>query len=278
MVRKLMAGVLVALVVGPVSAQAPVGARLRWQPGQVLLYKSEHSTFASDSVGDNKSETRSLVKVTRRWQVLAVDAAGVATLQMSLVALAQERTTPKGEVLRYDSADPDKSSPELKGAFSKFLNVPLAVLRVDGLGRLVEVKESKFGPASSYENQLPFVGVLPAEGLRTGASWQRDFLITLAPPLGTGEKHPAVQRFTCKSVTADRAVVAFTTELKTAPATPADAVPLWQVLPAGELVYDLRAGRLQSATLTIDKEVKGHQGENSACKFRSSDKVEYVGR
>jgi hypothetical protein len=284
-----MATALAALVIGSTapaqappgaggggSASPPITARLRWQPGQALLYKVEHATSATDVVGDSKSETKSVLKVTKRWQVSAVDAAGVATLHLSMVALAQERTTPKGEVLRYDSASPDKSTPELKAAFGRFLNVPLAVLRVDGLGKVVEVKESKFGPASSYENELPFLATLPAEGLRVGSTWARSYQITLAPPLGTGEKYNAVQRYTCKSIQNGLATVSLVTEVPTSPKS-ADGIPLWQMQPQGEIVYDLNAGRLHSATLRIDKELKGHQGENSSTRFQSTYTLRYAG-
>ncbi len=278
MIRGLMAGALAVLLIGSTaSAQLPAAKHLRWQPGQVLLYKVEHSTYNADAIGDNKTETKSLLKVTKRWQVGAVDASGIATMQLSMAALMQERTTPKGDVLRYDSASPDKSTPELKAAFGRFVNVPLALLRVDGLGKVVEVKESKFGPASSYENELPFLAVLPAEGLRVGLTWARSYKITLAPPLGTGEQYDAVQRYTCKSVADGKATIALTTELLAAPKAAADSVPLWQMMPQGEVVFDLRAGRLHSAKLEIDKELKGHQGENSSTKFRSTYTLEYAG-
>src|SRR5437016_305651 len=135
------------LVLGStVSAQAP--ARLRWQTGQVLIYKVEHTTTATEIAGDNKSETKTKLNLTKRWQVLAVDASGVATLQQSLAALRLETVVPGGETLLFDSAAPDKSTPQLRDAMTKYVGTPLATLRVDVLGRVLEVKESKFGPAS----------------------------------------------------------------------------------------------------------------------------------
>ena len=118
---------------------------------------------------------------------------------------------------------------------------------------------------------------LPADGLKPGKTWERTYTITLNPPLGTGEKYDVVQRFTCKALSADQATVALTTELKTPPKVAADAIPLWQMLPAGDVVFDLKAGRVQSATLKIDRELKGHQGEGSACRFQSTYTIRYVG-
>jgi len=269
-----LAGLL--LVAGLAPARGPTPARLRWAAGQVLLYRSEHATHATEVTGDSRSETKSLVRLTKRWQVTAVDAAGVATLTLSIVAMYQERTTFSGEVLKYDSADPDKSTPQLKEALSRYLNVPLATVRVDPLGRVVEVKESK-SDASAYEAELPFLVALPAAGLAANEGWERTYKITLAPPLGTGEKYDAVQRYRCKALTPTEATVTLTTALKDPPKAAADAMPLWQMLPEGEVVLDLKNGRLHSAKLEVKKEVKDHEGEGSRYTFASTLTVQYAG-
>jgi hypothetical protein len=267
---------LVSLVVLTSLAHAQPLLTLRWTKGQVLLYRLEHTTEATDIVSDSKSETKSILKVVKRWQVTDVDATGIATLQLSLASMYQERTTPSGEVLKYDSANPDKSTPQLKDAMVKYLNTPLATVRVDAFGKVVEVKEAK-SDASSFENELPFLVLLPTAGLKANATWERPYKITLSPPLGTGEKYDAVQKYTCKTLTAEAAVVSMTTELKTAPKAAADAIPLWQMMPEGEVVFDVKNGRLYSAKLEIKKELKNHQGENSSCTFKSSLTIQYAG-
>jgi hypothetical protein len=284
MIRRMMATVLVVLVMGSgASAQAAPGAplpnagagKLIWRTGQVLLYQIEHTTLAFDKREESKSETKSYLKVTKRWQAIGVDSAGVATLQMSLTSMLQELTTPGGEVLRFDSANVDKSTPQLKG-MADYLNKPLAVIRVDSVGRVVEVKSSK-SAASNYENELPFLALMPGAMPKVGQSWNREFKITLAPPLGTGEKYDSIQKHTCKSVAGDLLTVSVSTDLKTLPKAVADVVPMWQMLPRGEVVFDLKAGRLHSAKLTIDKELKDHQGEGSQTKFQSVLTVSYIG-
>jgi hypothetical protein len=271
---KLVALVGLLVLASLASAQAPA-TRLRWTTGQVLLYRIEHATSASDVSPDSKSETKSLLKVTKRWQVTTVDAAGVATLQMSLTSMYQERTAPSGDVLKYDSANPDKSTPQLKEALSRYLNTPLATIRVDAFGKVVEVKEAK--TPGSFENELPFLVLLPGTGMKANDSWQREYKITLAPPLGTGEKYDALQKYRCKSITSDLATIALTTELKTPPRAAADEVPLWQMMPAGDVIFDTKNGRLQSAKLEIKKELKNHQGENTSCAFSSTLTITYAG-
>ena len=93
------------------------------------------SPEAVDQVGDNKSETKSVVKVTKRWTVKDVDSGGTATLVLSLTSMYQQRTTPSGDVVTYDSASPDKSDQYLKKALEGYLNTTLATLRIDATTR-----------------------------------------------------------------------------------------------------------------------------------------------
>jgi hypothetical protein len=275
MFRKAMAaGFAVLLVAAAASAQT--AAPFRWQMGQTLTYRAEEATQATEVVGDAKIETKTRLNLTKRWQVTAVDPAGVATLQLSLAALRHEMTTAGGETLLYDSANPDKSTPQLREQMARYVGTVLAVLRVDGYGRVVEVKEAKHGSAHKYEVELPFVGMLPANP-RAGQTWERAYQITLDPPQGTGEKHNAVQKYTCKTVADGAATIAVTTELKAPPEAVSDRAALVQFLPEGEIVFDLKAGRLRSAALRIDKELKGHQGEGSSYRYLRTYSEQYAG-
>jgi hypothetical protein len=276
MVRTGFAAAAVLLAVAA-AASAQSAPRHRWQTGQTLVYNAEHVTQAVDAVGDTRVETKSSVKLTKRWQVVAVDPSGVATLQMSLATLRIEQTMPGGGVLLFDSSAPDKSDPEMRKQLGQFVGQPLAVLRLDPTGKLVEVKESKFGPPSRFENELPFAVVLPPVMPQAGQGWERVYKVTLDPPQGTGEKFDAVQRYTCKGATAEALTVTLTTELKAPPQAVKDRIPLLQVLPEGEVVFDVRAGRMRSASLRIDKELKGHQGEDSSYHFTSVYTEQYAG-
>ncbi len=259
------------------AATAQTAWQFRWQTGQVFTYRVEHLSTVTDTFGEGKDETKTTLNLTKRWQVMDVDATGVATLQLSLTALRSETTKASGEVLLFDSANLDKSTPEMREGMTKFVNQPLALLRVDRNGKVVEVKESKFGPASRYESAPPFVLVLPGAEVRPGQVWERDYAITLAPPQGTGEKYQAAQHYTCKEIKDGMAVVALTTAPKTQPDAAADRIPLLQSLPEGEIVFDLQSGMMRSARLRIDRELKGHQGENSTYRLQSQYTEEYVG-
>jgi hypothetical protein len=266
-----MLGVL--MLAAAASAQAP---RWRWQPGQELTYRVEQSTVASDTVNKSRVETSNQISLTRRWQVVDVDSSGVATIHLKLLSLKSDITTPGGEVLHFDSTNPDKCTPVLRDQMMRFVGPTIAVLRVDRLGKVIEAKDLGFGPPSRYDNELPFHGWLPEAMPEVGTSWQRNYQVTLAPPQGTGEKFAALQQYVCKNMNGDLMTVGVSTELKSQPPALADRVPLLQLQPEGEFVFDLKAGRLKSATMKIDKLLQGHQGEASSHRFQSTYKEELV--
>jgi hypothetical protein len=273
MIHKKIAALCGVLILASLaSAQAP---RFRWQTGQVSVYRSEHNTVASYVMGDNSSETKTRVQSVKRWQVLGVDDGGVATLQMSITSLVFEMIRPDGKTESFDSAHADKSPEDLRKVFA-YVGEPLLVLRLDGQGKVVEVKEAKAGHGSvaKFESDPPFKLLLPTEAFKADLSWQRSYQITLEPPQGAGEKYDAVQRYVCKSIADNRATLALTTEVKNGPAATDDQIPVWQMQPEGEIVFDVQAGRLQKATLRIDKEVKMKDGST---RFQSVYTEQYVG-
>jgi hypothetical protein len=197
-------------------------------------------------------------------------------LQLSLDALRLETLVPNRDALLFDSANPAQSDAHMREQLARFVGEPLAVLRVDGQGRVIQVVESKHGPASRFESELPFVIVLPPEIREPGQSWERSYRITLEPPHGTGEKYEAAQRYTCKAVADGTVAITVATLLKTMPESLLDRVPLLQMQPEGEVVFDAKEGRLRRAALHIEKEVKGHQGDGSSYRFRSAYTEELV--
>jgi hypothetical protein len=276
MIRGSLWSLGVALIAAsPTVAQTDVW-QFRWQAGQVLTYRVEHISTAAEVTASGTSESTTKLQLIKRWQVLAVDGAGVATLQLSLAALRLETIMPNRDTLLFDSRNPEKNDPHLREELARFVGPALAVLRVDRQGRVVEVKESKHGPASRFESELPFVMVLPSEGLKPGQNWERAYRITLEPPQGTGEKYEALQNYSCKTMANGMAVIGITTHLKTMPESLLDRVPLLQLQPEGEMVFDVQAGRLRQARLRIEKELKGHQGEGSSYRFQSSYLEELV--
>jgi hypothetical protein len=274
--RRTFIPVVLVLALGSAAPAQTTGWHFHWAKGQVLTYRVEHVSSATDIAAGQTTGFSSKLTLTKRWQVKDVDAAGVATLEMSMPAMRHEITPPDGKTVVFDSADLDRSDPAMKEQLSKYVGGVLAVLRIDGFGRVVEVKESKHGPASKFESDLPFKMVLPAADVKEGASWEHKYKTTLEPPQGTGEKYDATKTYTCDSIKDGAAVVMFKTAITNLPESAADQRPLLPAQTEGSVVFDVRTGLMKSARVSINKELKGSQGEGSSYRLQSNYTEELV--
>ncbi|GIW82731.1 MAG: hypothetical protein KatS3mg105_4538 [Gemmatales bacterium] len=268
----------VLVVVAASSVRSEVSPRFHWRKGEVLTYRVTQKTSASESVDGKQFATQTRLQHVKQWRVVDVDAAGIATLELSLKSLKLETTTPSKTVLRFDSQDPEKSDADLARQLSQYVGVPIAVLRVDSLGQVVEVQESKFVPASRFESEPPFVVVLPKETLKKDRRWVRRYQITLPPPQGIGEKYDAVQQFDCTAIHSPMATIHFHSTVKNLPENLTERIPLLQHLPKGEAVFDTETGRLNKAHSIIDQTLENYRGEGTSYHFQSDYVEEFVGK
>lgn len=269
MTRGTLTVLALALAAGPAAAQTPL--RFRWEAGQVQTYSVRHTTTVTETTLDEKDRKPATatavttVTLTRRWEVKAVDPAGVATLEMVIPAMVQEHTRPNGEKVTLDSATPDGAK-----AFGEFLGKPVLTARVDPRGRLVEAKSAAGDAAAArLSAELPFRVVLPEQAPGPNTTWDRAFAVKLDPPLGTGESYDATQAYTYKGLNGPYAVIGLTTTLKAPPTTPAELQPLISWLWDGDVFIDTKTGRYYGAKLTSKKDIPNHQGDGTKFSFQS---------
>lgn len=261
--------VVLMLFTALASAEPP---RFRFTRGETLAYRLVQTTNATELVLDEKTskpvETTIATKadVVRHWKFVDVDERGVATVEMSIASMRWERRAGKEEDV-FDSSRPDDLN---KKELAKHVGPVLAVLRIDPQGKVVEVKESRVGPASRFATDLPFKLVLPDTEPKVGETWDRSYTIQLDPPLGTGEKYPAVQRYTCREPQGGLLAVSLATEVKELPAAAADRVPLLPLTQEGLLYFHAPTGRYYGARCKVERELKNHQGEGSRYKYVST--------
>lgn len=269
--RRSLAVLGLVVLAAPAVGQTPL--RFRWQPGQTHTYAVRQTTTVTETApppaGGKPVTAVTTVKLTltRKWAVAAVDAAGTATLDMSILALRQEIVR-GSETLVKDSAVPADAA-----EMGDYLRKPILAAKVDPLGRVLEAK----GPAGEQaaarlQTELPFRVVLPEAAVAVNGTWERPFAVRLDPPAGTGESHDAVQTFTLKAAADGRAVIGVATELRKAPTAAADLQPLLPWLWAGEVTVEPQTGVYAGAKLAVKRELPNHAGAGSRFAFES----EYV--
>jgi hypothetical protein len=262
---------LVALVaVAAVASAEP--PRFRFTKGETIAYHLVQTTNVTDTVPDEKTNkpvetvVSSKVDLIRHWKVVDVDEKGTATVEMSIASMRWERKTGNEEDV-FDSSKPDDLN---KSEMAKHVGPVLAVLRIDSQGKVVDVKESKVGPATRFVTELPFKLVLPDAEPKVGETWERSYTIQLDPPLGTGEKYAAVQKYTCKEPQGGFLTVGIATAVKNPPAQAADQIPLLPLTQEGTLFFHAESGKYYGARCKVARELKNHQGEGSSYKFAST--------
>jgi len=248
------------------------GPRFQFHKGETLTYHLVQTTQITETVPDEKTDKPVVAECTtkmdlvRKWKVTEVDAKGVATFEMSIASMRWERKAGTDEDV-FDSSRPDDLN---KSEMARHIGPVLAVLRIDPLGNVVDVKESKAGPAARFAEDLPFKLILPVATPKSGDSWHRDYAIQLDPPHGTGEKYAAEQTYTCREPKSGLLTVGLTTRVKDLPAVAADQIPLLPIMPEGTVYFHVETGRYYAARLKTQAELKNHQGEGSSYKFAST--------
>jgi hypothetical protein len=276
MVRTWILAWSMSLVLASTAAAQTVW-QFRSQPGQVHRYRMEQNTVVTEAAGGDTITAKSKVSSVKCWRDLGTEQGKAGfRLELSFPALRVENTTPSREILLFDSANPEKSTPEMR-VLGQQVGKTVAVLRVDDTGKVTEVLDCRQGSPSTFESDPPFDFVLAGKAVAVGQGWERAYHITLAPPLGTNEKYDAVQKYMVKAVKDGKATIGVSTRILKMPGSPLDRIPLLQKLWEGEVVFDIDKGLLLATRLKIDQELKGHQGEGSSYRFQSTYTVEFMG-
>src|SRR5262245_40069379 len=124
--RAFVPAVLATALLAPTALAQGETWRFVWTKGDVLVYQVEHSTSVVQQARGVREATSSKLTMKKRWKVLDVDPSGVATMRLSLLSLRTEQVRPDGEVLIFDSAAPDRSTPALKEQLGGVVGPPVA--------------------------------------------------------------------------------------------------------------------------------------------------------
>ncbi|MCX7664551.1 MAG: hypothetical protein N2112_03295 [Gemmataceae bacterium] len=265
---------LLSLIFLGIGEASSFGAppRFQFKKGDILSYKVVQVTTTEENFPDEKGKLEEVkhstkAEIIRKWRVLDVDEKGVATLEMSIDSLKWQHTLPDGKEETFDSDKPDELN---KKEMAKMVNTPLAILKIDSRGQLLEVKQSKAGPESRFYADLPFKIIFPESDPKVGQSWTRDYALVLEPPHGTGEKFDSQQTYTLQEPKGGLMVIALNTSVKKLPNSLSEQIPLIPLQTQGDVFFHSETGRYVGARIKVTKEIKDYQGEGSKYKFTST--------
>jgi hypothetical protein len=260
------------------GTQPVVHIGFAFKRGQLLYYRVEQATTATDMLGDSRASLATRVEQIRCWQVRDVEGDGTALVQLWVQKLKVSQRLPSGEQWEYDSTAAERASPPLRQRLDPFVGRPVALLRVDSRGSVVGVVHAVEGWPTHFEQDPPFVVILPGRQLAMGQVWQRNYAIVLDPPLGTGQRYLAQQQYQVRSLDNGTAIIGFSTTLAESPHDATHRLALLQFLPQGEAVFDLQSGLVVSARFVSSGTVEGHQGQGSRYELHSEVRLTLLSR
>ena len=276
MVRIVAGFLFIALTHSSAVADDPL--RFRFEPGQSVTYNVRQTTTVAETSPDEATgrpttgTTTTALTLTRKWSVTAVGPDGTATLVMAITAVRQEITRPgpadQDGKPTTDTVVIDSATAEGQEQMAAYLNKLVVTVKLDPQGRLVEAK-SATGDGHRLSTELPFRVTLPDAAPTADLTWDRPFTITLDPPLGTGEKHEALQTYTYQGTNQGYAAIGIATTLKAPPTDPAGLPALVPLLWKGEAFVNVETGQYAGAKLTAGHEVANHLGAGSKFVYKS---------
>ena len=265
--------VLAVAAFGGAIAGAAEKPRFTYTAGQALTFRVLQTTTVTETTLDEQTkaavQTTTVTKLvtTKKWTVKDVQPSGTATLEMSIAAMRQEVTQTVGDkkpvATVLDSAD----AADAKAM--TFLNKPVVTVTIDAFGMVSGAKSDNPNATDRLTAELPFRVTLPEELPAVNGGWDRAFVLKLPPPLGTGEKFDATQKYTYRGAKDGFAVIGVTTALKEAPSDAALMPGIVPMLWEGDVFFNTKTGSYHGAKLKVTKEVPNHQGEGTKFVYQS---------
>ncbi len=245
---------------GPAAAQETHLLKYNFTAGQLLRYDSKDTIAGESTISGTTQKYSSHTNSVREWRVTDVDDQGNARLELRIVRVQAEMTSPNGARIAFDTDKDGEKSP-----LAAVVGKPIVELTLTASGQVKELKPSKSAEAG------PFVAMvrtrlfpLPNVPVQVGTGWQYDFDLPLPPPLGrTNEQVRIRQTLRLEKVRDGVAIINLQTSLAEETKDKSLLSRVAQFLPAGQIELDIQRGVLRSIELKLDQTVSGFSGADS---------------
>jgi hypothetical protein len=265
-----MGGLLVATLLATAAAAGPSEAyllRYRFSSGEAIASRVAHRALTETTMNGVTQTVETRTDSTKTWNVVAVDAAGRATLEQSVDDVTMtSRTSDRGEV-RWASDDEAEPPPGYEGV-RQSLGVPLVRMRVSPDGRILERRELRPCPATATGDLV--VVPLPAEAVPEGYEWVVRDEVVVEVPNGPRKAVRTRLRYRLERVENGLATIAVDTTVLTPVDDPRIAARLLERIWDGTIRFDIEAGRITDRRTAIDRRVVGFGGPQSSVRYKAS--------
>jgi hypothetical protein len=272
-IHGLMATLLAMAVAAPAIAGEPEKYTLRYkfQPGETIRWEVEHRSNVRTTVSSTTQTAETLSRSVKQWRVTDVRPDGAITFEHRVERVDMRQKLTGRDEVRYNSQT-DKKPPVGFEGVAKSVGVRLAVVTMDSKGKVLHRdRNAKRQPATPPNATAPTEGwmtiPLPDEAVAVGHTWSLPQDIDIPLESGGIKRVKAIQQFTLDSVKTGVATISVSTEVLTPITDPAIESQLVQREAAGQVRFDIDAGRIIGQQMDIDKHVVGFRGDASSIHY-----------
>lgn len=257
----------------PVEAAKPgVLLRYRFAEGEDIAYRIDHDTTFIASKGPLREKTASRTTTDQRFQVVAVDPGGTATLRVVIDHARMQYAFNDEKPSVFDSREKVLPAPIFAGV-SRAVGQPLAEVRVRPSG---EVESAKPLLSTDELNNTPgkaglegdgsasLFTTLPARPARLNDEWSDTFVTRIAVSKTLHRDVTILRQYRLESVENGIATIAYKSSPLTVVTDPGQLVQLIQRTSTGTIRFDVRAGRVVGRSTKVDNVEIGWAGADSS--------------
>ncbi len=240
--------------------------RYAFVAGEVLRWDVTHRSRVRTSVSGTTKTADTSSQSVKAWEVREVAEDGTATFVYSVESVDMRHTIDDGEEVRFNSQT-DGAVPPGFDHLARSLNVPLAFVKMDARGEIVE--KSALPADASVIGEGTMTLPLPEEPVAVGDSWTRPQEIIVPLETGVSRRVQLVQRCTLEAVRTGVATIRVANQILTPIHSPELEAKLVQRQTQGTVRFDVDAGRVIAHQMDLDRRVFGFRGETSSIHYVS---------
>lgn len=260
--------------VRPVSQQSPVTIHkpgegeehllaYRFEAGEQIRTQIVHQVLVDTRIKGQSETARTHSIAAKVWDINNIDAEGNITLTHKVESVEMANSVGDRGEIRYDSKSGDDPPPGYE-AVAQSLNTPLATIKIDPAGRIIERKDERpsFNPGIG-DLTVP----LPGGKVKIGAEWSVQDEVKLTDKEKKVKVVKVRQRYTLDKVQTGVATIGVDTQVLSPIDDPQLQSQLIQRLQKGIVKFDIDAGRLISRQMNLDETVVGFNGGDSSMHY-----------
>ncbi len=245
------------------ATDATYPLQYKYQVGEVITYTIEHMAKVDTTIAGNTQKTQMRSKSTRSLHVKEVQADGSARFVHVIDDVDMWSEVDGRAAVRYNSREDDKAPPGYEHV-AESIGVPISEITMSPTGEILQRKDHVIHPNFGLGGiSIP----LPESAIPVGYEWDQPQDLQIRLEDDRIKTIKTRQLFRLEKVETGVATIS----VKTQVLTPIDDArvrsQLVQRISAGEIRFDVDAGRLLSKQLDWDENVLGFNGAESNMKY-----------